>query len=84
MLKDITEARPLGGHSLFLRYEAGGQGVVDIPKMFQFTGLFARIADTTFFAEVTAEPGPGTVTRPSDDPDPTPSMPPSSLQSKRS
>jgi hypothetical protein len=41
MLKDIVEARPLGQRRLFLRFEDGEEGEVDIAQMIQFTGLLA-------------------------------------------
>jgi hypothetical protein len=64
MLKDIVEARPLGQHRLFLRFEDGVQGEVDIAGMVQFTGVFAPLADPAFFARVTADPETGTITWP--------------------
>jgi hypothetical protein len=64
MLKDIVEARPLGQHRLFLRFEDGVQGEVDIAGMVQFTGVLALLADAAYFAQVTADPETGTVTWP--------------------
>jgi hypothetical protein len=62
MLKDIVEARPLGQHRLFLRFEDGVQGEVEIAAMFQFTGILAPRADPTYFAEVTIDLDTGTNT----------------------
>jgi hypothetical protein len=64
MLKDIVEARPLGQHRLFLRFEDGEEGEVDIAQMIQFTGLLAPLADPTYFAEVTTNTETGTITWP--------------------
>lgn len=64
MLKDIVEARPLGQHRLFLRFEDGVQGEVDIARMIPFTGILAPLADPTYFAQVTTDPESGTITWP--------------------
>jgi hypothetical protein len=64
MLKDIVEARPLGQRRLFLRFEDGEEGEVDIAQMIQFTGLLAPLADPTYFADVTTNPESGTITWP--------------------
>ncbi len=64
MLKDIVEARPLGQHRLFLRFEDGIEGQVDIAGMVEFTGILAPLADPTYFAEVNTDPETGTVTWP--------------------
>jgi hypothetical protein len=64
MLKDIVEARPLGQHRLFLRFEDGVQGEVDIAAMIDFTGILAPLADPTYFAKVTPNPETGTITWP--------------------
>ena len=55
MLKDIVEGRPLGQHRLFLRFEDGVQGEVDIAKMIDFTGILAPLADPTFFVTANNE-----------------------------
>jgi hypothetical protein len=64
MLKDIVEARPLGQHRLFLRFEDGIEGEIEIAKMVEFTGILALLADATFFDLVTADPETGTITLP--------------------
>jgi hypothetical protein len=64
MLKDIVEARPLGQHRLFLRFEDGVEGEIDIANMVEFTGILAPLADPTFFTKVTTDPESGTITWP--------------------
>ena len=64
MLKDIVEARPLGRHRLYLRFEDGIEGEVDIASMIDFTGILAPLADPTYFAKVTPNPETGTITWP--------------------
>jgi hypothetical protein len=64
MLKDIIEARPLGRHRLFLRFEDGVQGEIDIAAMVPFTGILAPLADPAYFAEVNTDAESGTITWP--------------------
>jgi hypothetical protein len=64
MLKDSIDARPLGQHRLFLRFEDDVQGEVDIAAMIPFTGIPASLADPASFAEVTTDPETGTITWP--------------------
>lgn len=64
MLKDIVEARPLGQHRLFLRFEDGVEGEVDIAAIVSFTGMLAPLADPQCFAQVTVDQEGGTVVWP--------------------
>lgn len=41
MLKDIVEARPAGGYKLYLRFEDGVEGEIDLSKLIEFKGIFA-------------------------------------------
>lgn len=61
MLKDIVEARPLGQHRLYLRFEDGVEGDIDIAAIVRFTGMLAPLADPIYFAEVTTDPDSGTI-----------------------
>ena len=72
MLKDIVSARPLEGHRLHLRFEDGLEGIVDVSRLVQFTGVFAPLKDHSFFAQVRVNPDTGTICWPNDadlDPD---------------
>lgn len=64
MLKDIIEARPLGGHRLFLRFEDGTEGEVDLDGMIRFEGVFEPLRDPHEFAQVSVDPELGTVVWP--------------------
>ena len=61
MLKDIVEARPLEGYRLFLRFEDGAQGEVDLSDMVRFEGVFAPLKDRVNFVQVRVNPELGTV-----------------------
>ncbi len=72
MLKDIVEVHPLGGYRLFLRFEDGAKGEVDIAKMIRFEGVFAPLAKRDYFLQVQVNPEIGTICWPNDadlDPD---------------
>jgi len=60
-LKDVVEVRPLEGCRLFLRFEDGVQGEVDISSLVKFKGVFAPLKDREFFAQVRVDPEIGTV-----------------------
>lgn len=41
MLKDIVAVKVLDEHQLWLRFEDGVEGVVDINQLISFSGIFA-------------------------------------------
>jgi hypothetical protein len=51
MLVDVIEARAVGGHVLWLQFEDGVEGQVDLSDL-EFTGIFAPLKDPLFFAKV--------------------------------
>jgi hypothetical protein len=61
MLVDIVEARALDGYRLWLRFEDGTQGDVDVARLVRFEGVFAPLRDRLRFAEVRVDPELGTV-----------------------
>ena len=60
-MKDIVEVRPLGGHRLYLKFEDGVQGEVDIAEFVRFDGVFEALRDPARFAEVRVNPDLGTI-----------------------
>jgi hypothetical protein len=64
MLKDIVEARHLGEHRLFLRFEDDAQGEFDLGRMLTFTGMLAPLVDPGYFAMVAVDPEAGTIVWP--------------------
>jgi len=64
MLKDIVEVRPLGGYRVYLRFEDGVEGELDLGKTIKFTGIFAPLRDETEFAKIRIHPELGTVVWP--------------------
>lgn len=64
MLADITEARSLGGSLLFLRFDDGTEGSVDLASLVRFEGVFAALRDPAYVAQVTVNRELGTVVWP--------------------
>lgn len=64
MLKDIVEARPLGGHRLLLRFEDGVEGELDFVEFLDFRGVFEELRDPAKFAQVRVVPDWGTIAWP--------------------
>jgi hypothetical protein len=61
MLKDVVEVRPLDGYRLFLRFEDGAEGEVDLAKMIRFEGVFTPLRDREKFLGVRVNPEIGTI-----------------------
>jgi hypothetical protein len=61
MLKDVIQARPLGGTRLHLRFEDGVEGAVEIADIVAFRGVFAALRDPGVFAAVRVDADLGTV-----------------------
>jgi len=64
MPRDIVEVRPLDGHRLFLHFEDGVQGAVDISRQIRFEGVFASLRDRENFLQVRVDPELGTIVWP--------------------
>lgn len=61
MLQDITEAIPLDGFRVKLRFEDGVSGVVDVSQCVKFTGVFAPLLNRAQFLAVQVNPELGTI-----------------------
>ena len=64
MLKGIVEARSVGGCNLYLRFEDGVDGEIDLSSLIEFKGVFAPLCDVREIAKVRVDPGQGTVSWP--------------------
>ncbi len=65
MMIDVVEVRPLDGHRLFVRFEDGVHGEVNVTDLVRLDGVFAPLRDPARFAEVRVNPELGTVCWPS-------------------
>jgi hypothetical protein len=61
MLKDIVEVRPTGGYRLYLRFEDGVAGELDISELVTFEGVFRALQDSGYFAAVKVDKELGTI-----------------------
>ncbi|NJN57135.1 MAG: DUF2442 domain-containing protein [Leptolyngbyaceae cyanobacterium SL_5_9] len=61
MLKDIVAVKPLADYQLWLCFEDGIEGVVDVSQLIQFSGIFAPLQDLATFAQVQVHPELGTI-----------------------
>ncbi|MBW4616468.1 MAG: DUF2442 domain-containing protein [Desmonostoc vinosum HA7617-LM4] len=61
MLKDIIAVEPRENYQLYVCFEDGTKGVVDISKIIKFTGVFAPLQDHDYFATVQVNPEYGTI-----------------------
>ncbi len=61
MLHHVVLARPVGGSRLYLRFDDGVEGEVDVRSTGPLRGVFAPLADPAYFAKVTVNQEFGTV-----------------------
>lgn len=64
MLKDIVEARSAGEYKLYLRFEDGVEGEIDLSKLIDFKGVFESLRDVREIANVRVDAEHGTVSWP--------------------
>jgi hypothetical protein len=60
-LHDIEEVRHRGGYRLYLRFDDGVEGVIDLADVIQFHGVFAALKDEREFAKVGLYPDHATI-----------------------
>ena len=58
---EIVEAKSVGGHRLYLLFNDGVQGEVDVAQIMPFEGVFAAFTDQGFFEQVYVDADWGTV-----------------------
>ena len=61
MLKDIVEARATGGYTIYIRFEDGIDGEIDLSKLVEFKGVFGPLQDVREVARVKVDPELGTI-----------------------
>jgi hypothetical protein len=62
--EDIVEARPAREYKLYLRFEDGGEGEINLSKLIQFRGVLEPLGDVREFAKVRVDAEHGTVSWP--------------------
>ena len=61
MINDIVKVEPRGEYRLWLRFQDGVQGEVDLGPELTFQGVFAPLRDSAYFASVRVNPELGTI-----------------------
>lgn len=61
MLKDVVEVQHRGGQRLFLRFEDGTAGEIDLSERLTYEGVFAPLRDERDFAQVAVNGELGTI-----------------------
>jgi len=61
MLRDVVEARPVGGYRVYLRFDDGVAGEVDLAAVISFEGVFAPLRAFDKFVEFEVATDLGTI-----------------------
>ena len=64
MLIDVTKARVVENHRLYVRFADGVEGEVDLDGFVRWEGVFAPLRDPARFAEIRVDADLGTVVWP--------------------
>ena len=61
MLSDVVEVEPRGGYRIWLQFQDGIEGEVDLEPLLSFRGVFAPLRDPAHFARVRVNRELGTI-----------------------
>lgn len=61
MLKDIIEVQPQENYHLYLKFEDGQEGIIDLSRLIEFTGIFEPLKDLDYFKTVKINSDWGTI-----------------------
>lgn len=61
MVPDIVEVKVLEDYKLFIRFEDGANGEVNIAELVPFKGIFLKLKDYNYFTSVTIDSETGTI-----------------------
>jgi hypothetical protein len=61
MLQDIVEVRYMENYQIYLKFENGKEGIVDLSKLIEFKGIFASLENLDYFKTVQINPEWGTI-----------------------
>lgn len=64
MVEDVVQVEARGSHRLWVRFEGGDEGEIDLGSRLSFTGVFAPLSDPEYFAQVRVDPELGTIVWP--------------------
>jgi hypothetical protein len=60
----LTEAQPLEGHAVHVRFAVGTTADVDLSYLLDYNGVFERLCDPDYFARLEADPAARTIVWP--------------------
>ncbi len=66
MLSDVVKVELRGGYRIWLQFQDGMVGEVDLGPLLTFQGVFAPLRDHAYFARVRVNPDLGTICWPND------------------
>ena len=61
MLYDVVEVKLIKNYVIYLRFENGVQGELDISELIKFEGVFSKLQDQDYFATVYLNKELGTI-----------------------
>ena len=64
MIKDIVEVAHIRKYEVFLRFEDGASGAVDLANIIRFTGVFEPLKNVNYFSKVKVDKELGTIVWP--------------------
>ncbi|MGA8365403.1 MAG: DUF2442 domain-containing protein [Solirubrobacteraceae bacterium] len=62
----LTEARPLDGYAVHVRFEDGTTADIDLSYLLDYGGVFEQLRDPAYFARLRADAEAGTIVWPND------------------
>jgi uncharacterized protein DUF2442 len=66
MLSDVVKVEPRGAYRVWLQFQDGVEGEIDLAPLLSFQGVFAPLRDPAYFARVRVNPELGTICWPND------------------
>lgn len=61
VLSDVIKVEPRAGYRVWLQFQDGVEGEVDLEPLLSFQGVFAPLRDPAYFARVRVNPDLGTI-----------------------
>jgi hypothetical protein len=66
VLSDVVKVVPRGDYRIWLQFQDGVEGEIDLGPVLTFQGVFAPLRDPAYFARVRVSPGLRTICWPND------------------
>jgi len=66
MLRDVTRVKHLGEHRIWVRFDDGVEGELDLRPMLSFRGVFAPLLQPDYFSQVRVNSDLGTICWPNE------------------